>query len=135
MKGKDNMPMSRIYNPFVGAGSSPTPSPQAEEVATLNFQYTDTSALIFTAPAGAKIISAMVVVSTAFDDPNASIMIGDSILNNRLMLASQSDLFEADSYQAYREFIYASATQVNFYLSPGISTAGQGFVVVFYNLE
>jgi len=80
------MPMSRIYNPFVGGGVGPTPGPQAEEVATLNFEFTDTSKVIFTAPVGAKIISAMVVVSTAFDDPNASIMIGDSTLNNRLML-------------------------------------------------
>ena len=127
--------MSRIYNPFVGSGSPTPPSPQAEEVATVAFQFTDVVVNIFTAPANAKIISAMVVVQTAFDDSLASIMIGDAVLNNRLMLASQNDLTITGSYQAYRENIYVGATQVNLYLSPGTSTMGQGYAVVFYNLE
>jgi hypothetical protein len=129
------MPASRIYNPFVNGLGGGGSSPDAEEIQTVSFSYLESQVSVLNIPAGARVLQVSVSFSTAFNDNSASVMVGDSGLNNRLMQSSQNDPTTLGVYQAHNEYQYVSATQVNVYINSGSSTQGIGLVAVIYNLN
>lgn len=131
------MPASRIYNPSVGGGGGGGGSdPNAEEIKTLPFAFNSSSPLLILAiPAGARIISTQIQITTAFDDAAASLTVGDSGNTSRLMTASQNIPNETGEYESHTPNQYVPITNVNLYISPGASTMGAGVVVIEYNLN
>ena len=137
------MPSSRVYNPYVGAtsggggggGVSPADLAKAEEIQTLEFNFTMTNALIFNIPSSAKVLQVSIAIQTVFNDSSTTIMVGDSTLHNRLLSSTQNDPTELGTYQAHSEYEYLSSTAINIYLNSGSSTQGVGFVSIMYNIN
>jgi hypothetical protein len=132
------MPQSRIYNPFVGSGGggggvTPAQVAAAEEIQTQEFTFTSGSFTMFTIPANSKIVSVAIEVQTAFDDPAATIIVGDSGTADRLMSAAKNDLEESGVYQTFPIYEYPTATPILIVVSPGASTVGAGYVTITHN--
>ena len=136
MKGKVNMPQSRIYNPFVGAGGGGGTDPNAEEIRTMSFAYNDASPkLVFPIPAGARIVFTQIQITTPFDDAAATLTVGDAGDTDRLLTADQNIPNQLGEYEAHTGYQYVAITNVNLIIIPGISTQGAGVVVIAYNLN
>lgn len=130
------MPASRIYNPYVGTGGGGGTDPNAEEIRTASFTYNDASPkLIFPIPAGARIVFTQIQITTAFDDPAATLTLGDAGDTDRLMTADQNVPSETGEYESHVGYQYASITNVNLIVNKGTSTQGAGVVVIAYNLN
>lgn len=138
MKGKDNMPQSRIYNPFVGAGGgggsvTPAQLAAAEEIQTQPFSFTSGSFAMFTIPANSKIVSIAIEVEVPFDDSAATIIVGDSGTSDRLMPSSKNSLSEGGVYQTFPIYEYPTATPILVVVTPGSSTVGSGYITITHN--
>lgn len=130
------MPASRIYNPFVGSGGGGGTDPNAEEIRTANFSFDDTTPkLIFPIPANARIVFVQIQISEIFDDENATLTIGDSSDNSRLMKADQNYPDEIGEYEAHTSYQYTTQKNVNLYINKATATQGAGVVVIAYNLN
>jgi hypothetical protein len=130
------MPASRIYNPFAGSGGGGGTDPNAEEIKTLPFAFNSASPLLILAiPAGARIISTSVQITTAFDDAAATLTVGDSGDTDRLMTIDQNVPNETGEYESSAPHQYGAITDINLYISAGTSTMGAGVVVIVYNLN
>jgi hypothetical protein len=129
------MPASRIYNPFVGAGSGGGGvGPEAEEVHTYAFSYlTASPATVFSIPANGRILTVGVQITTAFDDSATTITIGDGGNASRLMSAAQNIPDEVGESEAHVGYQYVSSTAILLTLSPGASTQGEGVVYIVFN--
>lgn len=129
------MPASRIYNPFVGAGGGGS-SADAEEIKTLAFSFSTSSpATILAIPAGGRIISVGVQITTPFDDASSLITIGDAGNTSRLMAANQNipnEIGESESHVGYQ---YVALSSIILTIVPGASTQGSGVAYVVYNLN
>jgi len=129
------MPVSRIYNPFVGSGGGGS-DPNAEEIRTMSFSYSDSSPkLIFPIPSGARIVFVQIQITTVFNDAAATLTIGDAGDTDRLMQADQNVPNELGEYESHIGYQYVSSTNVNLIINKGTSTQGAGVVVIAYNLN
>ena len=78
----------------------------------------------------------VVEVLTAFNDPSATLVVGDSIVNNRLMQASLVDLTTAGNYVATPNYIYSGIVvdePIYVYLNAGTSTTGLARVSITWS--
>lgn len=148
------MPCPRIYFGIKGGGGTVTTAqlnaaiaaatlpalPYAEEIQTFPFSFNTTvdgfaQVDIFTIPAGARIVSARIELTTAFDSLTATLDIGDAVINNRLMNANQNIPSELGVYEANVAYTYVAATIIKLHINPSGSTMGEGYVVIEYNLN
>ncbi len=131
------MPASRIYNPFVGSGGGGGGAdPNAEEIRTFPFSYNSSSPVtIIAIPAGARILDVGIQITTAFDDPAATLKIGDFTVTDRLMLVSENVPDEVGEYEAHHPYQYVGVDNILLTIAPGISTQGAGIVYIEYNLN
>lgn len=130
------MPASRIYNPSVAGGGGGPVDPNAEEIRTVSFAYNNASPkLVFPIPAGARIVFSQIQITTPFDDPAATLKLGDTGLVDRLMTADQNVPSEVGEYESHVGYQYPTLTNINLTIAPGISTQGAGIVVIAYNLN
>jgi len=131
------MPQSRIYNPYVGgtSGGSVTPAQveAAEEIQTQAFNFTSGTFTMFTIPALSKIFSVSIEMITAFDDPSATIIIGDAGQADRLMPSNKNSLSEVAVYQYFPVYEYMSATNIIVQVNSGASTQGNGYITIIHN--
>lgn len=128
--------MSRIYNPFVGSGGGGGTDPNAEEIRTASFGFSDASPkLIFPIPAGARIVFVQIQITTTFNDAAATLTIGDATLNNRLMTTDQNIPTEIGEYESHIGYQYVASTNINLYINKAGATQGAGVVVIAYNLN
>lgn len=130
------MPQSRIYNPFVGSsggGVTPAQVAAAEEIQTQEFSFASGSFTMFTIPANSKIVSVAIEVEVPFNDPSATIIIGDAGTADRLMNASKNDLEESGVYQTFPIYEYPTDTPILVVISPGSSTIGSGYITIMHN--
>lgn len=131
------MPQSRIYNPYVGgtSGGSVTPAElaAAEEIQTQAFNFSSGTFTMFTIPALSKIFSVSIEMITAFDDPSATLIIGDAGLSDRLMPANRNSLDEIAVYQYFPIYEYMSATNIIIQVNAGASTQGSGYITIIHN--
>jgi hypothetical protein len=110
--------------------------PNAEEVHTFPFAFNTASpATVFNIPAGARILTIGLQIGTAFDDPSATIKIGDAGQDDRLMTVAQNVPSEIGEYESNPIYQYVSATNILLTISPGTSTQGSGVVIVEFNLN
>lgn len=137
MKGRDNMPGSRIYFPQAGGGGGVTPAQlaDAEEIQTQEFNFSSGLLPIFNIPANAKIVSVLVEIETAFNGAGASIVVGDAGTVDRLMQAIKNDPYEASVYSSHIAYEYPVSTAININVVGGSATQGNGYVTIMYNLN
>jgi hypothetical protein len=127
------MPASRIYNPFVGAGGGGA-GPEAEEIFTFAFNHTTPSpASAFSIPAGGRILTVGLQITTAFDDPASTLTIGDGGNPSRLMSAAQNIPYEMGESESHVGYQYAASTAILLTITPGASTQGSGVMYIVYN--
>lgn len=133
------MPASRLYSPSGGSGGiSPPPDlSNVDEIRTLSFSFDSPSPLtIFNIPAGAKIISAKISITTAFDIfSNARLKIGDAGLVDRLMTIDENVPTILGDNEAHHPYVYPADTDIILTITPGTTTNGAGYAVVIYNLN
>lgn len=95
--------------------------------------YSDTGAnLIKNVPANAAITKVKVKVTQAFDGTTPTIIVGDSVDDDRHMLAIENDLEIADLYETNVFYQYGSATDVNATIAASGATQGQCTVYLEY---
>lgn len=132
------MPQSRIYNPFVAAssgGGGSTPD-YVEEIKTFPFAFNSGSPLVVLAiPTGARIIKCGIQITTVFDDASATLKVGDSVVDDRLMQIGENDPTTLASWEAHHPHQYGSMTNILLTIAPGISTQGAGVVYIEYNIN
>src|ERR1035437_6448772 len=147
------MPGPRVYFGLHNAGGGVTPAitaainaavtaatlpaiPYAEEIFTMPFSFSDASPKpIFIIPAGARIVSVKIAITQAFNDPLATLTIGDAGSPDRLMKAINNIPSEIDDNEADVPYTYIAATQLILTINPLASTVGAGYVVIMYNLN
>jgi|ERR1035437_8036119 hypothetical protein len=147
------MPGPRLYFGLHNAGGGVTPAitaainaavtaatlpaiPYAEEIFTMPFSFNDASPKsIFIIPAGARIVSVKICITTAFNDPHATLAIGDIGTTNRLMTRLQNIPSEIGDNESNVPFTYVLATQLILLSDPQGSSTGSGYVVIIYNLN
>lgn len=100
---------------------------------SIPFNYGDATPKNLTiAPANSVITSVSIVMVTAFDDPTATLTIGDSGDPDRLMEATDSIANSTGIYTTEPVYKYGANTQLTLTISPGVSTVGAGLVLINY---
>lgn len=102
-----------------------------------NIAYTDSVKQIgiVDIPANALAYQIQVEVTEAWDDANATLDIGTSTTNDRLMGQVHVNLSQVGIYVVEVSDIFASADTINAYLSNGTSTQGMAEVTVLYTIS
>ena len=83
-------------------------------------------------PANAVVSAVDVIVTTAFDDVNATLSMGTVANANLLLNAVDSKPFIAGTYAAMPGQLFLSDTWVVLTISPGSSTTGSGMIVIYF---
>jgi hypothetical protein len=128
--GNANLGNLATANFFSGDGSLLTnlPTPGMYQA---SFSYTDPNPLnLNIIPTGNVITQVQVVVVTPFDDPTATISMGDTGANNNLLTTSDINTQVNSTITAYPAKRYGADTQLVLAITPGTSTAGDGVVVI-----
>lgn len=103
---------------------------------SVNATYTSGSPiLIGSLSDGARITSITVDVTVVWDDPAATLTVGDSVDNTRFMSTSLNDLTTLGTYYSSPAFQYNTGgieTEVSVYLSSGTATQGSATVTISY---
>lgn len=77
------------------------------------------------------IFAAAIVLQVPFNGVGASLSLGDSGNNGRLISASEVDATAAATYGTSPAHTYASSTQIRLYITPGTGASqGSGFVLL-----
>jgi hypothetical protein len=105
----------------------------AEEIQTQEFDFSSGSFVMFPISALAKIVQVSIKVSTPFDDPLATIKVGDSGDLSRLMPTNKNSLGESGAYQTFPVYEYSVGTDIIVTVSPGVSTVGSGYITLIHN--
>lgn len=93
---------------------------------SININVTDTSPrVITTLPATGNIVKCIVNVITAFDDLSAELSVGDSVIQDQIMLVDQNDLSIPGIYETNINISYGTDENIITYFNFGSSTTGQ----------
>lgn len=96
-----------------------------------NVNYNDSSPILLgNISSGTKTIITTFTVSTAFDDANAVVTVGNSGNNSLLMSDDYCEVESTGVYQTINTVEFASNTSLNIYVTPGSASAGVGNVLV-----
>jgi hypothetical protein len=103
---------------------------------SVNATYTSGSPiLIGSLSDGARITSITVDVTVVWNDPTATLTVGDSVDNTRFMSSSLNDLTTQGTYYSSPAFQYNTGgieTEVSVYLNSGTATQGSATVTISY---
>lgn len=127
------MPQCRIYMPTMVSASLEDKIAAAEEIQTQEFNFSSGSFVMFPISAQAKIVQVSIEVLTPFDDPSATIKVGDAADLSRLMPTTKNSLGESGVYQTFPVYEYAVGTNIIVTVSPGASTVGSGYITLIHN--
>jgi hypothetical protein len=105
---------------------------------TIEIEVDHTSAVsgaIHTISDGSRVSFVTVTVTEAFDDPAATITVGDTGNQSRLMSDYQNDITALGDYSTTPSYVYnfGSDTTVSFYLATGNSTTGHATISITYS--
>jgi hypothetical protein len=104
---------------------------------TSDVEYTSGTVTLGDVSAGSKIEEVMITVNTVYDDPNASMSVGDDSDDNRLFDDAYLDLTATGTYVVNPSYIYQgtldSANTIKVYQNAGTSTQGNVTVTVTYS--
>lgn len=103
--------------------------------ASVEMQIADTSAFIYRVSPGSKVNFVTVEVLVAFDDPLASLSVGDSDSIARLLENSDIDLTSTGIYQTTPSYIYdgPDETEIYAYLNAESASTGSVKISISYN--
>lgn len=100
--------------------------------ARVPFAYNDVTILpLYLAQSGDRVARIELALTTAFSDPSSTLSVGDTSNTQRLLTTSQVKPSIAATFESYPLHLYASQTQINLYISPGVSSAGAGIAYVY----
>ena len=97
--------------------------------ATRAFTYNDVTILPIATIVG-RIVRVLVILDVAFNDPSATLSVGDAGDITRLQNTLENLPGYASVYTSYPNHVYAIATDVNLYISPASSSVGSGIVML-----
>lgn len=75
-----------------------------------------------------RIVQVLLGIDVAFNDPAATLKIGDSLMNDRLMGEAANQASSAGIYTTFPNHLYTVPTTINLYINPGLSSVGSGFI-------
>jgi len=101
---------------------------------TVTLAHTDTGANNIGAavPLNATVVGVRANVTQAFDGTSQSLIIGDAVDDDRLMLAAENELDEAVLFDAVTEYTYGSSTQLVATLATTTPSQGQCKITVTF---
>lgn len=100
-------------------------------IANYDFSFGDPTRNIMHAPAGYRVISAKIIIKTAFNGAGASLKIGDAGNAESIMAAAGNDPTLVSVFATEPAVQYSVATPILFTINPGAgATQGSGSVVV-----
>lgn len=113
---------------LAGRGAGPPIPPGSEIVAEFAFTFTTSSPHNLGAIAnGSTFNRAVVLVTTAFDDPSATLTLGPSGSPSALLAATDSKLSQLGQYES-GALVVSAADFLQLTLNPGASTQGAGLI-------
>ncbi len=113
---------------LAGRGAGPPIPPGSEIVAQFAFTFTTASPHNLGAiAAGSTFNRAVVLVTTAFDDPSATLTLGPSGSPAALLGATDSKLSQLGQYES-EALVIAGPDFLQLTLNPGASTQGAGLI-------
>lgn len=80
--------------------------------------------------AGKTVISVEIIILNGFDGVGATLSIGDSGDNERLMSIELNNPSIAEAYTASPSYTYSIDTSIRLYINAGTSTIGNGLVII-----
>jgi hypothetical protein len=103
---------------------------------SVDVTYTDSSPIVIgDLSDGSRITSVAVDVTTAWDDPAATLTVGDLTDNSRFMPSDLNDLTSTGTYTSNPAFQYNTGgleTEVSVFFSSGTATQGTATVTITY---
>jgi hypothetical protein len=120
VKLKDENGLVTIVGPYLG-------------YVTIPFNYNDPSPkLVAVVPANKVVSQVNVIINTPFTDPAATVSLGTLANTNLLLSATDSKPNIVGSYAALPGVKFLSDTHIILTINPGTSSAGVGWLVLFY---
>lgn len=132
-----------IYDPVFGDASYGVPKPEninpqptpGELVSGFNkvaFAYGDASpSKLFTIPAGKTVFTCIVVIQQAFNGTGATLKVGDSNQDDRLMSTDKNDPSIVAEFESNPGYTYSTPTELILTINPGSgATTGSGYVLI-----
>lgn len=104
-------------------------------VGPLIYTYSSTTPVtIFTAPAGVMIADVTVEIVTPFDDPSATVILGDSVNSDVLLTADETDLAASvgQVFSVQPSYVYTSETAVVLNINSASATQGSFKITLSY---
>ena len=96
-------------------------------IAAKNFTFNDVTVFEIRV-VSERIVQVLVGIDVPFNDLNATLKVGDSLMSDRLMNEFANQPSNASIYSSSPNYLYTAPTTVNLYINPGLSSAGSGFV-------
>jgi hypothetical protein len=93
--------------------------------------FEDLSLEIGNIPAGKRVMKAVLVIQTAFNE-GAKITIGDDDAEGRLMSYNQNNPLVSNYYVTEQEVKYLVTTPIKIYFPYGNPTSGEGVAIIYY---
>jgi hypothetical protein len=133
-----NVAFANVANFAFNAGNANIAN-RANSAATVDgyikvpFQYNNASPKnVAIIPANAVVSQVDVIVTTAFDDVNATLSLGTVANANLLLNATDSKPFLSGTYAAMPGQLFLSDTWTVLTINPGSSTTGSGMIVIYF---
>jgi len=122
-----------LDNTWVKLADQDSAQTDAQSIEVFVTPSTPSSELIHTISNGRRVTFVTVTVTEAFDK-NATVSVGDSSDNSRLMTIDQNDLTSAGTYSTTPSYIYefGTDTNINLYFNGNSSTVGNAIVAITY---
>lgn len=106
------------------------------KTARLTVTYEDTGVnLLKLLPAGAVASKIVVNVTQVWDDPLCTLIVGDTVDDDRLMTAVGNDLTKLGVQRSEPSYLYGSGTNVNITLADNGGTPSTGIAMVLINYD
>lgn len=121
--------MSYINNPSTGGGSN-----NSDDILVVAFTYVTASPMVLQSVLAGQIVNrAVIVITTPFDDPAATVKVGTTSTPALILGPGDTTASIADQYGNDALTDFASNDIMILTISPGASTQGAGFL--FYRIK
>lgn len=114
-------------------GALQEPTWEARGVAEIRFDYGDaTPKNLYIIDEDKTVLQVSIVILTEFDDPTATLSVGDADDAERLLTITDNIPSQLGTYTTDPAYQYLSTSTITLSISPGTSTQGSGLVVITY---
>jgi len=102
-------------------------------IAERPFSWNDVNILPIDTAVNERVIRVLLLIDTAFDDPTATLSVGDTGNTVRLQNTSENLPSVGGTYMSMPNYRYLVSTAVNLYISPAGASQGSGIVYLLRN--